>query len=93
MPSPADNTNCVGRTACCSIGGLMRHQLPNGEYAWGKIGSRPGWDNGIFAWIGLAVRPSQHAEPVPEPADAAQGNPVTPAFGRMMSRPRGARIL
>ncbi|MFI0777710.1 serine hydrolase domain-containing protein [Streptomyces sp. NPDC021212] len=56
VPSAADNTNCVGRTACYSIGGLLRHQLPNGEYAWGKTGSRPGWDNGVFATRDLRHR-------------------------------------
>ncbi|MFE9650531.1 serine hydrolase domain-containing protein [Streptomyces sp. NPDC006365] len=47
--SAAGNSNCVGQAACYSIGGLLRHQLPSGEYAWGKTGSRPGWDNGFFA--------------------------------------------
>ncbi|WSQ10172.1 beta-lactamase family protein [Streptomyces sp. NBC_01231] len=54
--SAADNTNCVGQAACYSVGGLMRHQLPNGEYAWGKTGSRPGWDNGVFATRDLRHR-------------------------------------
>jgi D-alanyl-D-alanine carboxypeptidase len=44
----ADNTNCSSPTACYSIGGLLRYQLPNGEYVWGKS-SHPGWDNGFFA--------------------------------------------
>ncbi|MER5971365.1 serine hydrolase domain-containing protein [Streptomyces sp. NPDC002055] len=56
VQSAADNTNCVGRAACYSIGGLMRYQLPTGEYAWGKTGSRPGWDNGIFATRDLEHR-------------------------------------
>ncbi|MFJ9453652.1 serine hydrolase domain-containing protein [Kitasatospora sp. NPDC101447] len=56
VPSAADNTNCVGGTACYSLGGLLRHQLPNGEYAWGKTGSRPGWDNGVFATRDLRHR-------------------------------------
>ncbi|MBX7551840.1 serine hydrolase domain-containing protein [Streptomyces sp. NPDC088560] len=51
-----DNTNCSGPAACYSIGGLMRYQLPNGEYAWGKTGSRPGWDNGFFATRDLRHR-------------------------------------
>ncbi|WP_335938075.1 serine hydrolase domain-containing protein [Streptomyces sp. PTD5-9] len=51
-----DNTNCGGPDACYSIGGLLRHQLPNGEYAWGKTGSRPGWDNGVFATRDLRHR-------------------------------------
>ncbi|CAM5721686.1 hypothetical protein SALBM311S_10652 [Streptomyces alboniger] len=54
--SAADNTNCVGQAACYSVGGLMRHQLPNGEYAWGKTGSRPGLDNGVFATRDLRHR-------------------------------------
>ncbi|WP_027943603.1 serine hydrolase domain-containing protein [Amycolatopsis taiwanensis] len=52
----ADNTNCVGADACYSVGGLMRYALPNGEYAWGKTGSRPGWDNGVFATRDLRHR-------------------------------------
>ncbi|MGW4567362.1 serine hydrolase domain-containing protein [Streptomyces sp. NPDC004561] len=51
-----DNTNCSGTTACYSIGGLMRYQLPDGEQAWGKTGSRPGWDNGFFATRDLRHR-------------------------------------
>ncbi|MEU1854295.1 serine hydrolase domain-containing protein [Streptomyces sp. NPDC019990] len=56
VQSAAGNTNCGGQTACYSVGGLLRHQLPNGEYAWGKTGSRPGWDNGIFATRDLRHR-------------------------------------
>lgn len=52
----ADNTNCAGEDACYSVGGLMRYRLPNGEYAWGKTGSRPGWDNGFFATRDLRHR-------------------------------------
>ncbi|MER6299534.1 serine hydrolase domain-containing protein [Kitasatospora sp. NPDC001539] len=50
-----DNTNCV-KDPCYSVGGLMRYQLPNGEYVWGKTGSRPGWDNGFFATRDLRHR-------------------------------------
>jgi D-alanyl-D-alanine carboxypeptidase len=56
VKSAADNTNCVAQAACYSIGGLLRHQLPSGEYAWGKTGSRPGWDNGLFATRDLRHR-------------------------------------
>ncbi|MFH9347761.1 serine hydrolase domain-containing protein [Kitasatospora sp. NPDC017646] len=56
VPSAADNTNCAGTDACYSVGGLMRYRLPDGEYAWGKTGSRPGWDNGIFATRDLRHR-------------------------------------
>jgi D-alanyl-D-alanine carboxypeptidase len=52
----ADNKNCTGTTACYSTGGLMRYQLPDGEDAWGKTGSRPGWDNGFFATRDLRHR-------------------------------------
>ncbi|MEW2623331.1 serine hydrolase domain-containing protein [Streptomyces sp. NPDC048106] len=52
----ADNSNCSGSTPCYSTGGLMRYQLPDGEYAWGKTGSRPGWDNGFFATRDLRHR-------------------------------------
>ncbi|MEV5986982.1 serine hydrolase domain-containing protein [Streptomyces sp. NPDC052051] len=50
------NTNCLDGKACYSVGGLMRHRLPNGIYAWGKTGSRPGWDNGFFATRDLRHR-------------------------------------
>ncbi|MGW2642923.1 serine hydrolase domain-containing protein [Streptomyces sp. NPDC001348] len=56
VQSSAANTNCVGPTACYSVGGLLRYPLPNGEYVWGKTGSRPGWDNGVFATRGLEHR-------------------------------------
>ncbi|MFR9790019.1 serine hydrolase domain-containing protein [Streptomyces sp. MB22_4] len=56
VKSAADNTNCVGERACYSVGGLLRHQLPDGAYAWGKTGSRPGWDNGFFATRDLRHR-------------------------------------
>lgn len=56
VKNAADNTNCVGQAACYSIGGLLRYQLPDGEYAWGKTGSRPGWNNGIFATRDLRHR-------------------------------------
>ncbi|MFI6001313.1 serine hydrolase domain-containing protein [Streptomyces sp. NPDC051366] len=52
----ADNKNCLGQEACYSIGGLMRYKLANEEYAWGKTGSRPGWDNGFFATQDLRHR-------------------------------------
>ncbi|MFJ2376492.1 serine hydrolase domain-containing protein [Streptomyces sp. NPDC087769] len=56
VKSAATNTNCFGRTACYSIGGLMRYRLSSGEYVWGKTGSRPGWDNGFFATHDLGHR-------------------------------------
>ncbi|MFJ4537069.1 hypothetical protein ACIP39_14040 [Streptomyces tibetensis] len=56
MKSATGNTNCVGQAACYSIGGLLRYPLPSGEYAWGKTGSRPGWDNGFFATRDLRHR-------------------------------------
>ncbi|WP_421110463.1 hypothetical protein [Streptomyces sp. NEAU-S77] len=31
--SASDNTKCVGHAPCHSIGGLMLHPLPNGQYA------------------------------------------------------------
>jgi D-alanyl-D-alanine carboxypeptidase len=34
----------------------MRYRLANGEEAWGKTGSRPGWDNGMFATRDLRHR-------------------------------------
>ncbi|MGW3494302.1 serine hydrolase domain-containing protein [Streptomyces sp. NPDC001020] len=56
VKSAADNTSCFGKHACFSVGGLMRYKLPSGEYAWGKTGSRPGWDNGFFATRSLGHR-------------------------------------
>lgn len=54
--SAATNTHCVGPDACFSVGGLMRYELPNHEYVWGKTGSRPGWDSGFFATRDLRHR-------------------------------------
>ncbi|RFU40046.1 class A beta-lactamase-related serine hydrolase [Actinomadura logoneensis] len=51
-----ENTNCPGGMACYSIGGLMRYRLPSGQEVWGKTGSRPGWDNGVFATRDLRHR-------------------------------------
>lgn len=57
VPGAATNTRyCFGTEACYSVGGLMRYRLPSGEYAWGKTGSRPGWDNGFFATRDLRHR-------------------------------------
>ncbi|WP_112270227.1 serine hydrolase domain-containing protein [Lentzea terrae] len=57
VPGAATNTKyCFGTEACFSVGGLMRYRLANGEYAWGKTGSRPGWDNGFFATRDLRHR-------------------------------------
>ncbi|WP_119581563.1 serine hydrolase domain-containing protein [Streptomyces europaeiscabiei] len=69
--SAATNTNCSGPAACYSIGGLMRHQLPNGEYAWGKTGSRPGWDNGFFATRDLRHRVVYSLNPTGAGSDLA----------------------
>lgn len=57
VPGAVTNTRyCFGTEACYSVGGLMRYRLPSGEYAWGKTGSRPGWDNGFFATRDLRHR-------------------------------------
>lgn len=57
VPGAATNTRyCFGTEACYSAGGLMRYRLASGEYAWGKTGSRPGWDNGFFATRDLRHR-------------------------------------
>ena len=57
VPGATTNTRyCFGTEACYSVGGLMRYRLPSGEYAWGKTGSRPGWDNGFFATRDLRHR-------------------------------------
>ncbi|GAB2873199.1 serine hydrolase domain-containing protein [Lentzea nigeriaca] len=57
VPGAATNTRyCFGTAACFSAGSLMRYRLASGEYAWGKTGSRPGWDNGFFATRDLRHR-------------------------------------
>ncbi|MCX4982529.1 serine hydrolase [Streptomyces sp. NBC_00572] len=56
VKSSADNRNCLGGPACFSVGGLMRYKLNEKESAWGKTGSRPGWDNGFFATKDLRHR-------------------------------------
>ncbi|GAA4914862.1 serine hydrolase domain-containing protein [Streptomyces coeruleoprunus] len=71
VKSSATNTNCFGPAACFSIGGLMRHQLPSGEYAWGKTGSRPGWDNGFFATRDLRHRVVYSLNPTGKGSDLA----------------------
>ncbi|WP_371579347.1 serine hydrolase domain-containing protein [Streptomyces sp. NBC_01314] len=69
--SAATNTNCFGPEACYSVGGLMRYQLPSGEYAWGKTGSRPGWDNGFFATRDLRHRVVYSLNPTGTGSDLA----------------------
>ncbi|MFH9723119.1 serine hydrolase domain-containing protein [Streptomyces sp. NPDC017254] len=56
VKSAAGNKNCFGGDACYSVGGLMRHNLADGKVAWGKTGSRPGWDSGFFATRDLRHR-------------------------------------
>lgn len=56
VKSAAGNTNCFGGPACFSVGGLMRYKLGEQEFAWGKTGSRPGWDSGFFATEDLRHR-------------------------------------
>ncbi|MFC3898711.1 serine hydrolase [Lentzea rhizosphaerae] len=57
VPGAVTNTKyCFGTESCFSAGGLMRYRLPSGEHAWGKTGSRPGWDNGFFATRDLRHR-------------------------------------
>ncbi|WP_234286022.1 serine hydrolase domain-containing protein, partial [Streptomyces venezuelae] len=56
VKSAAGNKNCFGGPACFSVGGLMRYKLGDQQYAWGKTGSRPGWDNGFFATKDLRHR-------------------------------------
>ncbi|MEV0451154.1 serine hydrolase domain-containing protein [Streptomyces sp. NPDC050600] len=71
VSSAAGNTNCLGTEACFSVGGLMRYELPNHEYVWGKTGSRPGWDNGFFATRDLrhrvvySLNPTGQGSPLP----------------------------
>lgn len=69
--SAATNTNCFGPAACYSLGGLLRYQLPSGEYAWGKTGSRPGWDNGFFATRDLGHRVVYSLNPTGAGSDLA----------------------
>jgi len=71
VKSSATNTSCFGPAACFSIGGLMRYQLPSGEYVWGKTGSRPGWDNGFFATRDLRHRVVYSLNPTGRGSDLA----------------------
>ncbi|KJK53083.1 beta-lactamase [Lentzea aerocolonigenes] len=66
----ATNTRyCFGPEACYSVGGLMRYRLSSGEYAWGKTGSRPGWDNGFFATKNLRHRVVYSLNPTGQGSD------------------------
>ncbi|MFE1381505.1 serine hydrolase domain-containing protein [Streptomyces sp. NPDC058740] len=71
VSSATTNTNCVGTEACFSVGGLMRYELPNHTYVWGKTGSRPGWDSGFFATRDLrhrvvySLNPTGNGSPLP----------------------------
>lgn len=56
VKSAPGNKNCFEADACYSVGGLMRYKLSEEEFAWGKTGSRPGWDNGFFATRDLRHR-------------------------------------
>lgn len=56
VPSAPQNRNCLNGTSCFAPSGLMRLTLPNGTTVWGKTGSRPGWDNGLFATRDLTRR-------------------------------------
>lgn len=56
VKSAPANKNCFEGDACYSVGGLMRYKLSEQEVAWGKTGSRPGWDNGFFATQDLRHR-------------------------------------
>jgi len=60
---------CFGTEACYSAGGLMRYRLPSGEHAWGKTGSRPGWDNGFFATRDLRHRVVYSLNPTGQGSD------------------------
>ncbi|GGS78944.1 serine hydrolase [Streptomyces tanashiensis] len=56
VPNAPDNKNCrAAGTACFAPGGLMRLTV-NGVTVWGKTGSRPGWENGMFATRDLERR-------------------------------------
>ncbi|MFJ3870865.1 serine hydrolase domain-containing protein [Streptomyces sp. NPDC090082] len=56
VPNAPGNKNCLkSGGACYSPGGLMRLTV-NGVTVWGKTGSRPGWENGMFATRDLQRR-------------------------------------
>ncbi|MFF8377945.1 serine hydrolase domain-containing protein [Streptomyces sp. NPDC015661] len=57
VPNALANKNCLkAGTACFGPVGLMRLTLNNGVTVWGKTGSRPGWENGMFATRDLERR-------------------------------------
>ncbi len=56
VDSAPTNTNCIKKTSCFSVGGLMRVTLDNGVTVWGKTGSLPGWTNGVFTTRDLKRR-------------------------------------
>jgi D-alanyl-D-alanine carboxypeptidase len=63
VSSAPTNTNCINKTSCFSVGGLMRVTLDNGVTVWGKTGSRPGWTNGVFATRDLKRRVTYSLNP------------------------------
>ncbi|WP_225803879.1 serine hydrolase [Streptomyces sp. NK15101] len=57
VPNAPGNKSCLkAGAACFGAGGLMRLTLENGVTVWGKTGSRPGWENGVFATRDLERR-------------------------------------
>lgn len=63
VTSAPTNTNCINKTSCFSVGGLMRATLDNGVTVWGKTGSMPGWTNGVFATRDLKRRVAYSLNP------------------------------
>ncbi|WP_227997133.1 serine hydrolase domain-containing protein [Nocardia australiensis] len=63
VDSAPTNTNCINKTSCFSVGGLMRVTLDNGVTVWGKTGSRPGWANGVFTTRDLKRRVAYSLNP------------------------------
>ncbi|MEU9497573.1 serine hydrolase domain-containing protein [Streptomyces sp. NPDC048196] len=63
VDSAPTNTNCINKTSCFSVGGLMRVILDNGVTVWGKTGSLPGWTNGVFTTRDLKRRVAYSLNP------------------------------
>ncbi|KJY41657.1 beta-lactamase [Streptomyces sp. NRRL B-1568] len=63
VASAPTNKNCINKTSCFSVGGLMRITLDNGVTVWGKTGSLTGWTNGVFTTRDLKRRVAYSLNP------------------------------
>ncbi|MFE7599745.1 serine hydrolase domain-containing protein [Streptomyces sp. NPDC057494] len=81
VPNAPANKNCLkAGGACYSPGGLMRLTV-NGVTVWGKTGSRPGWENGMFATRDLQRRLVYSFNPNGTGSGKAYGDYITNVAG------------